>query len=251
MIEFKQVVKEYDGQKVIESHSFTIQTGELFVMVGQSGSGKTTTLKMINRLVEPTQGKILIDGQDSQQLPLRQMRLDMGYVLQSIALFPNLTVRENIELIPEMKKWTNEQKRAQGDLLLAKVGLSPEKYAHRYPHELSGGEQQRIGIVRAIISEPKILLMDEPFSALDPISREQLQQLTRQLHQELGMTIVFVTHDMAEALAIADRICVMRSGKIEQIATPKIIQKQPATAYVEALFHSIEKGSDVRAVTMA
>ena len=244
MIEFRNVTKDYNGQSVIAGHSFTIQAGELFVMVGQSGSGKTTTLKMINRLVEPTGGTILIEGQDSRALPLRAMRLEMGYVLQSIALFPNLTVRENIELIPEMKQWTTEQKREKGDSLLKKVGLEPAHYADRYPHELSGGEQQRIGIVRAIITEPKILLMDEPFSALDPISREQLQQLTRQLHEELGMTIVFVTHDMAEALAIADRICVMRQGQIEQIATPQVIQATPATEYVEALFHSVEKGSE-------
>ena len=211
-------------------------------MVGQSGSGKTTTLKMINRLVEADSGSIFIDGKDITSIPLRKLRLDIGYVLQSIALFPNLTVRENIELIPEMKKWQAAKRHKESDELLEKVGLEALKYKDRYPRELSGGEQQRVGILRAIIAQPKILLMDEPFSALDPISRKSLQLLTKSLHKEFNMTIVFVTHDMLEALDIADRICVMKEGEILQIASPKDIRENPANEYVKSLFEDNKKG---------
>ena len=242
MIEFREIQKKYGQEEVIKEHSFKIEDGELFVLVGQSGSGKTTTLKMINRLVEADSGSILIHGKDITSIPLRKLRLDIGYVLQSIALFPNLTVRENIELIPEMKKWQAAKRHKESDELLEKVGLEALKYKDRYPRELSGGEQQRVGILRAIIAQPKILLMDEPFSALDPISRKSLQLLTKSLHKEFNMTIVFVTHDMLEALDIADRICVMKEGEILQIASPKDIRENPANEYVKSLFEDNKKG---------
>ena len=242
MIEFREIQKKYGQEEVIKEHSFKIEDGELFVLVGQSGSGKTTTLKMINRLVEADSGSIFIDGKDITSIPLRKLRLDIGYVLQSIALFPNLTVRENIELIPEMKKWQAAKRHKESDELLEKVGLEASKYKDRYPRELSGGEQQRVGILRAIIAQPKILLMDEPFSALDPISRKSLQLLTKSLHKEFNMTIVFVTHDMLEALDIADRICVMKEGEILQIASPKDIRENPANEYVKSLFEDNKKG---------
>lgn len=242
MIEFREIQKKYGQEEVIKEHSFKIEDGELFVLVGQSGSGKTTTLKMINRLVEADSGSIFIDGKDITSMPLRKLRLDIGYVLQSIALFPNLTVRENIELIPEMKKWQAAKRHKESDELLEKVGLEALKYKDRYPRELSGGEQQRVGILRAIIAQPKILLMDEPFSALDPISRKSLQLLTKSLHKEFNMTIVFVTHDMSEALDIADRICVMKEGEILQIASPKDIRENPANEYVKSLFEDNKKG---------
>jgi len=242
MIEFREIQKKYGQEEVIKEHSFKIEDGELFVLVGQSGSGKTTTLKMINRLVEADSGSIFIDGKDIASMPLRKLRLDIGYVLQSIALFPNLTVRENIELIPEMKKWQAAKRHKESDELLEKVGLEALKYKDRYPRELSGGEQQRVGILRAIIAQPKILLMDEPFSALDPISRKSLQMLTKSLHKEFNMTIVFVTHDMSEALDIADRICVMKEGEILQIASPKDIRENPANEYVKSLFEDNKKG---------
>ncbi len=242
MIEFREIQKKYGQEEVIKEHSFKIEDGELFVLVGQSGSGKTTTLKMINRLVEADSGSIFIDGKDITSMPLRKLRLDIGYVLQSIALFPNLTVRENIELIPEMKKWQAAKRHKESDELLEKVGLEALKYKDRYPRELSGGEQQRVGILRAIIAQPKILLMDEPFSALDPISRKSLQMLTKSLHKEFNMTIVFVTHDMSEALDIADRICVMKEGEILQIASPKDIRENPANEYVKSLFEDNKKG---------
>ena len=242
MIEFREIQKKYGQEEVIKEHSFKIEDGELFVLVGQSGSVKTTTLKMINRLVEADSGSIFIDGKDITSIPLRKLRLDIGYVLQSIALFPNLTVRENIELIPEMKKWQAAKRHKESDELLEKVGLEALKYKDRYPRELSGGEQQRVGILRAIIAQPKILLMDEPFSALDPISRKSLQLLTKSLHKEFNMTIVFVTHDMSEALDIADRICVMKEGEILQIASPKDIRENPANEYVKSLFEDNKKG---------
>ena len=242
MIEFREIQKKYGQEEVIKEHSFKIEDGELFVLVGQSGSGKTTTLKMINRLVEADSGSIFIDGKDITSMPLRKLRLDIGYVLQSIALFPNLTVRENIELIPEMKKWQAAKRHKESDELLEKVGLEALKYKDRYPRELSGGEQQRVGILRAIIAQPKILLMDEPFSALDPISRKSLQLLTKSIHKEFNMTIVFVTHDMSEALDIADRICVMKEGEILQIASPKDIRENPANEYVKSLFEDNKKG---------
>jgi len=242
MIEFREIQKKYGQEEVIKEHSFKIEDGELFVLVGQSGSGKTTTLKMINRLVEADSGSIFIDGKDITSMPLRKLRLDIGYVLQSIALFPNLTVRENIELIPEMKKWQAAKRHKESDELLEKVGLEALKYKDRYPRELSGGEQQRVGILRAIIAQPKILLMDEPFSALDPISRKGLQLLTKSIHKEFKMTIVFVTHDMSEALDIADRICVMKEGEILQIASPKDIRENPANEYVKSLFEDNKKG---------
>ena len=240
MIEFRNVEKQYDGTVVVKNQTFNIQKGEIFVLVGESGSGKTTTLKMINRLEQQTAGEILIDGKSISEYNLRELRLEIGYVLQSIALFPNLTVLENIELIPEMKKWSKEKRKEKSELLLEKVGLNPEKYSKRYPSELSGGEGQRVGILRALIAEPKILLMDEPFSALDPISRKSLQELTKQLHSEFGITIVFVTHDMNEALQLADRICVMKNGEILQIASPSEIKENPENDFVLNLFRDSE-----------
>ncbi|HGH7892101.1 TPA: ABC transporter ATP-binding protein [Streptococcus agalactiae] len=236
MISFENVSKSYGDHTIIDNISCHIQRGEFFVFVGASGSGKTTILKMINRLIEPSQGAITLDGENITSLDLRQLRLETGYVLQQIALFPNLTVGENIELIPEMKGWSKgDQKKAASDLL-DKVGLPAKDYFNRYPHELSGGEQQRIGILRAIVAKPKVLLMDEPFSALDPISRRQLQDITKQLQSELGITLVFVTHDMKEAMRLADRICVIKEGKIVQLDRPEIIQNNPSDQFVRTLF---------------
>ncbi|MGP4193969.1 ABC transporter ATP-binding protein [Streptococcus agalactiae] len=236
MISFENVSKSYGDHTIIDNISCHIQRGKFFVLVGASGSGKTTILKMINRLIEPSQGAITLDGENITSLDLRQLRLETGYVLQQIALFPNLTVGENIELIPEMKGWSKgDQKKAASDLL-DKVGLPAKDYFNRYPHELSGGEQQRIGILRAIVAKPKVLLMDEPFSALDPISRRQLQDITKQLQSELGITLVFVTHDMKEAMRLADRICVIKEGKIVQLDRPEIIQNNPSDQFVRTLF---------------
>lgn len=236
MIQFEHVSKEYEGKKVVSDLNFEIQQGEFFILVGPSGSGKTTLLKMINRLLEQTEGNIYLEGKNSKNYNTRQLRFNIGYVLQQIALFPNLTVLENIELIPEMKNWEKRKRREKAKELMKRVGLNPEKYANRYPRDLSGGEQQRVGILRAIIFNPKILLMDEPFSALDPISRNQLQDLIKKIHKEFGMTIVFVTHDMKEAMKLGDRICIMKNGKQIQLATPENIRENPANQFVEEFF---------------
>ena len=230
MIEYKHVALRYTEKDILKDVNLRIENGEFMVLVGPSGSGKTTMVKMINRLLEPTDGNIYKDYDE------RELRLSTGYVLQAIALFPNLTVAENIALIPEMKGWTKEQIASKTEELLDKVGLPAAEYAKRMPSELSGGEQQRIGIVRAIIGEPKILLMDEPFSALDAISRKQLQELTKSLHKEFGMTTIFVTHDTDEALKLGDRIAVLQDGEIRQVAEPETILEAPATEFVANLF---------------
>ena len=223
--------------KILDDISFEIKEGEFFVLVGPSGSGKTTTLKLINRLIEQTEGDILFQNKKLKDYNLRELRLETGYVLQQIALFPNLTVAENISLIPEMKKMDKNITLKKTQELLEKVGLDPKKYMDRLPSELSGGEKQRIGILRAIISNPKVLLMDEPFSALDPISKSQLQDLIKQLHNEYHMTTVFVTHDMNEAIKLADRICLMKKGKIVQLATPDDIKNNPSNEFVKEFFN--------------
>ena len=236
MIEYKHVVLRYTEKEVLRDVNLRIEQGEFMVLVGPSGSGKTTVLKMINRLLEPTGGDIYMDGKRIKDYDERELRLSTGYVLQAIALFPNLTVAENIALIPEMKGWSKEQIASKTEELLDKVGLPAVDYAYRLPSELSGGEQQRIGIVRAIIAEPRILLMDEPFSALDAISRKQLQALTKDLHKEFGMTTIFVTHDTDEALKLCDRVAVLQEGEIVQVANAETILAQPANDFVADLF---------------
>jgi len=236
MIEYKNVVLRYTEKKVLRDVNLRIEQGEFMVLVGPSGSGKTTMLKMINRLLEPTGGDIYMDGKRIKDYDERELRLSTGYVLQAIALFPNLTVAENIALIPEMKGWTKSQIASKTEELLDKVGLPAVDYAYRLPSELSGGEQQRIGIVRAIIAEPRILMMDEPFSALDAISRKQLQALTKDLHKEFGMTTIFVTHDTDEALKLGDRIAVLQEGEIVQVANAETILAQPVNDFVADLF---------------
>ena len=236
MIEYKNVVLRYTEKDILKDVNLRIEDGEFMVLVGPSGSGKTTMLKMINRLLEPTDGNIYMDGKRIKDYDERELRLSTGYVLQAIALFPNLTVAENIALIPEMKGWGKERVASKTVELLEKVGLPASDYADRKPHELSGGEQQRIGIVRAIIAEPKILLMDEPFSALDAISRKQLQALTKDLHKEFGMTTIFVTHDTDEALKLGDRIAVLQEGEIVQVADSDTILAQPVNDFVADLF---------------
>ena len=236
MIEYKNVALRYKEKNVLKDVNLRIEDGEFMVLVGPSGSGKTTMMKMINQLIEPTDGNIYLNQKRIKDHHQRELRLETGYVLQQIALFPNLTVAENIALIPEMKGWKKEQIQEKSKELLEKVGLSFEDYANRYSKELSGGEQQRVGIVRAIIATPKILLMDEPFSALDAISRKQLQDLTKQLHQEFKMTTLFVTHDTDEAVKLADRIAVLKDGEIVQVDAPAEIQTHPANEFVKELF---------------
>lgn len=239
MITYKNVSMSYpDSVKVLDNLNFDIKDGEFFVIVGPSGSGKTTTLKLINRLIEQTEGDIIFKDKKIKDYPLRELRLRIGYVLQEIALFPNLTVAENIAIIPEMKKMDKKAINKKTKRLLEQVGLDPKKYINRLPKDLSGGERQRIGILRAIAADPEILLMDEPFSALDPISKAQLQDLIKKLHDDYKITTVFVTHDMNEALKLADRICVMREGKIIQIDEPKEIMDNPENKFVSEFFNN-------------
>jgi osmoprotectant transport system ATP-binding protein len=234
VIQFNQVSKSYEGgTKAVDSLHLEIKKGEFFVLIGPSGCGKTTTMKMINRLIETTEGSILIDGKDIQEYNINELRWDIGYVLQQIALFPHMTIAENIAVVPEMRKWSKEKIKARVDELLQMVGLDPDVYRDRMPDELSGGQKQRIGVVRALAANPKIVLMDEPFSALDPLSREQLQKDIVQLQKKIQKTIVFVTHDMQEALSLGDRICIMKEGKIVQLDTPEEIIHNPKNEFVE------------------
>ncbi|CYZ02343.1 ATP-binding cassette domain-containing protein [Streptococcus suis] len=218
---------------ILKNLTFDIQEGEFFVLIGPSGSGKTTTLKLINRLIEQTEGEVFFQGKRLKDFDLRELRLETGYVLQQIALFPNMTVAENIALIPEMKGLDKEETLTRMRELLTKVGLEPDSYLDRLPKDLSGGEKQRIGILRAIIANPKVLLMDEPFSALDPISKAQLQDLIKELHEEFKMTTVFVTHDMDEAVKLADRICLMQDGQVVQLGSPDELRNRPANDFVK------------------
>ena len=240
MIEYKHVALRYGEKSVLEDVNLKIKDGEFMVLVGPSGSGKTTMLKMINRLLEPTDGNIYMDDKRIKDYNQRDLRLSTGYVLQQIALFPNLTVAENIAIIPEMKGWNKDKIKHNTAELLEMVGLPAKEYAGRLPSMLSGGEQQRVGIVRAIIGEPRILLMDEPFSALDAISRKQLQVLTKKLHNEFCVTIIFVTHDTDEALLLADRIAVLQNGQICQIDKPNAILENPANDFVANLFGGVK-----------
>lgn len=241
MIELRKITKKYDEKTVLDDINLKIESREFFVLVGTSGGGKTTLLKMLNRLIVPTSGQILIDDKEITKINLRELRLQIGYVLQQIALFPNLTVCENIGLIPSMKGWKKEEIRARAKELLSLVGLDAEQYIDRLPSELSGGEAQRVGILRAIAVNPKIILMDEPFSALDPISRKQLQELIKHLQRELKITTVFVTHDMDEAMTLADRIAVIREGKLLQVAEPSEIVTHPASDYVANFFKDYQQ----------
>lgn len=234
-IKFEHVKKSFADKVVVNDLNLDIQQGELFVLVGNSGSGKTTSIKMINRLEDPNGGRVLVNQRPTTEYNVQKLRWQIGYVLQQIALFPNMTVAKNITLIPEIQgdKGNLAETAAK---LLQEVGLNPEEYAKRYPQELSGGEQQRIGILRAIASKPPIVLMDEPFSALDPLSRANLQSLVVDLHKQLHNTIIFVTHDMNEALRLADRIAIMKDGQLLQVDQPQEILRHPANKYVKDFF---------------
>lgn len=236
MIELLHVNKAYQDQYALDNLSLTINDGELFVLVGPSGSGKTTLLKTINRLVVPTSGQVKIDGQDVSAVDLQHLRRQIGYVLQTGALFPNMTVAENASVQLDNLGWPADKKHERISELMTQVGLDPDLFLDRMPSELSGGEAQRVGIVRALACKPGLVLMDEPFSALDPVSRRQLQQIVIDLHHDLDTTIVFVTHDMHEALRLADRVAVVYNGKLQQIGTPSEILTAPANAFVKNFF---------------
>ncbi|MCP3030826.1 ABC transporter ATP-binding protein [Halobacillus sp. A1] len=234
MITFKDVTKTYpDGTSALKSINLDVKDGELLTLIGPSGCGKTTTMKMINRLIEPTEGEVLIHNKNIKEYNIHELRWNIGYVLQEIALFPHMTIEENISIVPEMKKWKKKDLSVRIDELMDMVGLDSVKHRKRKPSELSGGQQQRVGVLRALAADPDIILMDEPFSALDPISREQLQKDILSLHKEIKKTIVFVTHDIDEALAMGDRVCIMREGTIVQVDKPQNLILNPADKFVE------------------
>ncbi|TDM03650.1 ABC transporter ATP-binding protein [Macrococcus carouselicus] len=232
MIKFDNVSKMYGDKAAVDQISFEVQEGEFFVLIGPSGCGKTTTLKMINRLIPLTSGYIYFKEQPISSYKLDEMRWNIGYVLQQIALFPHMTVRDNIAQVPLMKKWKTGTIDDQVNRLLDMVGLPHAQFRDRYPSELSGGQQQRIGVVRALAADPPVILMDEPFSALDPISREKLQDDLLRLQSEINKTIIFVTHDINEAFKLGDRICLMNQGRIEQIGTPREFVESPKSKFV-------------------
>ncbi|MFZ1604739.1 MAG: ABC transporter ATP-binding protein [Enterococcus aquimarinus] len=235
MIEFQHVSKIYKGGKVaVEDVNLSFEKGEFICFIGTSGSGKTTSMRMINRMTEPTKGKILIDGQDIQKLNAVELRRKIGYVIQSIGLMPHMTIRENITLVQKLLKVDQQKQQTTAEKMIDLVEL-PREMLDRYPSELSGGQQQRIGVVRALAADQDIILMDEPFGALDPITRDSLQDLVKDLQERLGKTIVFVTHDMDEALKLANRIAIMSEGKVVQFDTPENILRNPANKFVEEL----------------
>ena len=236
MIEFTNVTKTYAGGDALQAVNMKVESGELFVLVGPSGSGKTTLLKMVNCLNAPSTGTVAIDGVDVSSVNVRKLRQEIGYVLQAGALFPNMTVGENAAVQLLAQGWPEAKRRERVRSLLDQVGLDPETFMDRMPSELSGGEAQRVGIVRALAVSPKMVLMDEPFSALDPLSRRQLQDLVLRLHHKLDTTIIFVTHDMGEALRLADRLAVIHEGVLLQVGTPTEILAEPANDFVASFF---------------
>ena len=233
MIEFVNVKKSYKNNVILDNFKLKVEKGNLVVLIGSSGCGKTTLLKMINRLIETTSGDIFIDGKNIKDFDPIELRRSIGYVIQQTGLFPHMTVKENIEIIPRLMGKSEEEIEEKTIELLNMVGLEPEKYSDRYPVELSGGQQQRIGVARAFAADAEIILMDEPFSALDPITRAELQEQLFNIQKEYRKTIVFVTHDMDEALNLADKICILKGGKILQYDTPEDILKNPSGQYVE------------------
>lgn len=228
MITFQNVRKSYGRQVVLDDLSFEIKQGQFVVLIGPSGCGKTTTLKMINRLIEPNSGEIYINGTNIMKQNPVELRRSIGYVIQQIGLFPNMTVEQNISVVPKLLKYPKERWKPIVRELLELVNMPYEENAHKYPSELSGGQQQRIGVLRALAASPPIVLMDEPFGALDPITRDCLQEEVKKIQKKLKKTIVFVTHDMEEALKLADTIVFMNEGKIVQMASPEEMLRNPA-----------------------
>jgi osmoprotectant transport system ATP-binding protein len=249
-IELDRVTKTYPGQRAsaVEEFSMSIEPGELIMFVGPSGCGKTTTMKMINRIIEPSSGSIKIDGKDVLSLNPNELRRHIGYVIQQIGLFPHLTIAENIGCVPKLLGWTKSRIAERVEELLGTVQLDPGQFARRYPRQLSGGQQQRVGVARALAADPPVMLMDEPFGATDPITREKLQAEFLRLQAEIGKTIIFVTHDFDEAIRLGDRIAVLSErSQIEQFDTPAAILAAPANDYVASF---IGQGSALKRLAL-
>lgn len=239
-IEFQNVTKQFDNASLpsVDRVSLTIEEGEFITILGSSGSGKTTLLKMVNRLYEPTEGKIILFGEDISTVDVVKVRRRIGYVIQQVGLFPHMTIAENISVVPRLLKWEKKRTEDRVDELLNLVGLLPEEFKHRYPAQLSGGQQQRVGLARALAVNPKIMLLDEPFGAIDAITRMKLQDELLRIHGELKRTFLFVTHDINEAFKLGGRVIVMNEGRVSQFDTPERIVRQPADEFVASLIRS-------------
>jgi osmoprotectant transport system ATP-binding protein len=248
MIELEHVCRDFDGFRAVDDFSLTIPRGEFCVLIGPSGCGKSTTLRMINRLIEHTSGRIRIDGEEIRNFPAEVLRRRMGYVIQSGGLFPHWTVERNIATVPALLGWKRARIRDRVTELMQLLQLDPERFRHAYPHRLSGGQQQRVGVARALAADPDVLLMDEPFAALDPITRGTLQAELARIQREMGKTVVFVTHDMDEALKLASLVVVMEEGRLVQAASPQELLAAPASGFVRAFVGSEEHGLKLLAV---
>ena len=239
MISLTEVSKSYDNglSYAVKDVSFKVPEGRILVLLGTSGCGKTTLLKLINRLIEPTSGSIFLNGEDVLGQNPVSLRRKIGYVFQGIGLFPHLTISENIVIVPKLLGWPHEKRKEKAGELMRLVHLDPQTYGDRFPNELSGGQQQRVGVARALATDPSVLLMDEPFGALDAVTRDSLQEELKRLNEKLGKTILFVTHDVLEAFTLGDQIAIFHQGSLEQIGTPNQIFKDPATDFVKKLVH--------------
>jgi osmoprotectant transport system ATP-binding protein len=248
VIEFRNVsYRLEDRQELLNNVSFTVERGETLVLLGRSGAGKTTALKLINRLLEPSEGQVLVEGRSTLEWDPIQLRRHIGYVIQEIGLFPHFTVEQNVSLVPRLEEWEEERIRPRVKELLAMVGLDPAKFSRRYPHELSGGQRQRVGVARALAADPPILLMDEPFGALDPLTRGEVQREFQELERRLGKTIVIVTHHVSESLVLGTRIGLMEAGRLAGMYSPKefLESTEPVTAaYVAHLRMHESVGGD-------
>ena len=245
MIELERLSKRFDRELVVDSLSLCVARGELVVLLGGSGSGKTTTLKMVNRLVEPTSGCVRIGDRDTRELAPHELRRHIGYAFQQVGLFPHMTVAGNVAVTPELLGWEATRVARRVDALLELVELEPAGFRERFPDQLSGGQQQRVGLARALAAEPPVLLLDEPFGALDPLTRDRLQRSFRHIRDELELTVVFVTHDMTEALLLGDRIAVMNAGRLVQVGRPQELLRDPADDYVAELMATPRRQADV------
>jgi osmoprotectant transport system ATP-binding protein len=235
MIEIRRLTRRFGPVVAVDSLDLEVAEGELLVLLGGSGSGKTTTLKMVNRLIEPSSGSVRIAGQDAGATPPHELRRRIGYVFQKVGLFPHMSVAENVGITPRLLGWDAARVAARVDALLELVELPPDEIRGRRPWELSGGQQQRVGVARALAAEPRLMLLDEPFGALDPLTRDRLQQSFLRLRRRLGLTAIFVTHDMVEALLLGDRIAVMNQGRLVQVGSPAELLRAPADDYVQKL----------------
>lgn len=246
MIRLQNLCKSYDGGSTyaVTDTSFEVEKGELLALIGESGCGKTTTLKMINRLEEPTGGEIYVAGHNVMEQQPEALRRNIGYVFQGIGLFPHYSVAENVAAVPQLLNWDAERIEARCEETLSMVGLPYEEYADRLPTQMSGGQQQRVGVARALAAEPEVVLMDEPFGALDPITRTELQEEFKRIQGELNLTVIMVTHDMTEAMLLADRVAVMKNGEVLQIGTPAELLNQPRHDYVRQIVEMPKRRAD-------